>query len=48
MLQWMIPHPCIYEQHLVDLVGCQKNKDMKLGGRHVGEDTKGARGENGG
>ena len=47
MLQWMVPHPGTYEQHLLDLLGYQKNKDMKLGGRHVWEDMEGAGGGNG-
>lgn len=34
----MAPHPCVYGQHLLDLVGYQGTKDMRLGGGYVGRD----------
>lgn len=34
----MAPHPCVYGQHFLDIVGYQGTKDMRLEGGYVGRD----------
>lgn len=42
-LRWMVPHPCAYEQHQLDLVGYKKKKRMEDMGK--GGVTEQCRGE---